>query len=64
MHFRHISAKIQPKNLKLDYYWFLSVQRNISIGGPLAPSPHWLRPWYSKQFRNLTTFESFYYYLL
>jgi len=41
MHFRHISAKIQPKNLNLVYYQFLAVRGNILIGkGPdLLGSP-------------------------
>jgi len=30
MHFRHISAKIQPKNLKQHFDW---------------GKPSWLRPW-------------------
>jgi len=34
IHFRHISAKIQPKNLKLVHYYLLTVRGNISIGGP------------------------------
>jgi len=33
MHFRYISAKIQPKNLDLVHYLFLAVRGNISIGG-------------------------------
>jgi len=33
MHFRHISAKIQPKNQKLVHYLFLAVQGNIRLGG-------------------------------
>jgi len=32
MHFRHISAEIQPKNLKLIHYWFLAVRGNILLG--------------------------------
>jgi len=32
MHFRHISVKIQLKNLKQHFNW-----------GPRAP---WLRPWF------------------
>jgi len=35
MHFRHISAKIQPKNLKQHFDW----------GGPRSPgSTAWQRP--------------------
>jgi len=33
MHFRRISVKIQPKNLKLVYYQFLAVQGNIRLEG-------------------------------
>jgi len=46
MHFRHIAAKIQPKNLKLIYYSFLAVRGNSSLGeGGNAPlGPPWLRP--------------------
>jgi len=36
MHFRHISAKIQPKNLKIIYYQFLAVRGNIDHGYALA----------------------------
>jgi len=36
MHFRHISAKIQPKNLKQNFDW------EEGAGGP-----PWLRPWSS-----------------
>jgi len=32
MHFRHISVKIQPKNLKLVYYQFLAMRGNIRLG--------------------------------
>jgi len=32
MHFRHISAKIQPKSLKLVHYYFFSLRD--SIGSP------------------------------
>jgi len=31
MHFKHISAKIQPKNLKLVHYYILAVRRKIWI---------------------------------
>jgi len=44
MHFRHISVKIQPKNLKLVYYQFLSSARQHSIGGHPQGTP-WLLPW-------------------
>jgi len=37
-HFRHNSAKLQPKNLKLVHYWFLIVRDNIRLGRP-APEP-------------------------
>jgi len=32
MHFRHISAKIKPKNLKYFHHKLLAVRGNISIG--------------------------------
>jgi len=35
MHFKHISAKIQPKNLKQHFDW----------GGWAFWAPCWLRPW-------------------
>jgi len=49
MHFRRFSAKIQPKNLKLDHYYFLAVRGNIRLlgvgplGFPLATplTSHW-----------------------
>jgi len=37
MHFRQISAKTQPKNLKLVHYLFLVCARQHSIEGPGAP---------------------------
>jgi len=41
MYFRHISAKIQPKNWKLFYYQVLVRSGNNLIGG-LGPSgPSW-----------------------
>jgi len=44
MHFRHISGKIQPKNLKLIHYSFLTMRGNIRLGArDTWPSP-WLRP--------------------
>jgi len=33
MHFKHNSAKIQPKNLKLVHYSFLAVQSDIQLEG-------------------------------
>jgi len=41
-HFRHISAKIQPKHMKLVHYLFLAVRGNISIGWEWAGSPGFL----------------------
>jgi len=41
MHFKHISVKIQPKNLKLVHL----VRGYISIGGPAPWATSWLRPW-------------------
>jgi len=43
MHFKHILANIQPKNLKLVHYSFLAVRDNISIGRG-GPYTFWLRP--------------------
>jgi len=36
MHFKHISAKIQPKNMKIVHYLVLSSARQHSIGGRLG----------------------------
>jgi len=44
MHFRHISVKTQPKNLKLVYYQFLAVRGNIRLG-ETPQGPPWLLPW-------------------
>jgi len=38
MHFRHISAKIQLKNLKLVHYYFLAVRGNNLIRERAVPS--------------------------
>jgi len=43
MHFRHISAKIQPKNLKLVYNLFLAVRDDIRLVE--VPGPPWLCPY-------------------
>jgi len=44
LHFKHISAKIWPKNLKLVHYLFLAIRGNIRLGSRDPwPSP-WLRP--------------------
>jgi len=32
MHFRHISAKIQPKIVIFVHYYFLAVRGNIQLG--------------------------------
>jgi len=40
MHFRHIPAKIQTKNLNVVYYQFLAVRGNISIGRSTPPSSY------------------------
>jgi len=45
MHFRHISAKIQTKNLKLVHYQFLAVRGNISIGAERSSWPPCLHSW-------------------
>jgi len=37
MHFGHISAKIQPKNLKLVHYKLLAMRDNILIWGERGP---------------------------
>jgi len=47
MHFRHISAKIQPKILKFVHCKFLALRDNISIVGTRASwAPLSLRPWW------------------
>jgi len=40
MHFKHILAKSQPKNMELFNYSFLALRGNIRLGvlGPLDPS--------------------------
>jgi len=43
MYFRHISAKILPKNLKFNYHLFLAVQGNIWIGRGEGWTHMWLR---------------------
>jgi len=51
MHFRHISAKILPKILKLFHYTFLAVRGNIWLGGGWGS---WALPWLRRCFRAVS----------
>jgi len=37
MYFKHISAKIQPKNPKLVHFYFLAVRGDIRLEGVTHP---------------------------
>jgi len=45
MHFRHFSAKIQPKDRNTYSSLVLGSAKYHSIGGARAPCPSWLRPY-------------------
>jgi len=46
---RHISAKIQPKNLKLVHNYFLADEATFDW----RALPPWLRPWFKTNWAKL-----------
>jgi len=48
MHLRHISAKVQPKDMFITVLVLIvrgSILIEVGLRPPAPPSPHWLSPW-------------------